>query len=172
MRVVIVGAGPAGAATALLLARRGVEVTLVERERHFDRVFRGEALMPSGLDALHQMGLREKLNALPWRHIESWEIYLERQPVMCFEEPVAELGDLALRVVGQPRLLELFVAEAAQCPTFTFRSPVSVRSLLRNGSGVCGVKVTTPQGEEEIRADLPSGRTDGPRSYAHAPASS
>ena len=157
MRVVIVGAGPAGAATALLLARRGVEVTLVERERHFDRVFRGEALMPSGLDALHQMGLREKLNALPWRHIESWEIYLERQPVMCFEEPVAELGDLALRVVGQPRLLELFVAEAAQCPTFTFRSPVSVRSLLRNGSGVCGVKVTTPQGEEEIRADLTIG---------------
>ena len=123
MRVLIVGAGPAGAATALLLARHGVDVTLVERERHFDRVFRGEAMMPSGLDALHQMGLREQLNALPWRYLESWEIYLERRQVMCFEEPVAELGDLALRVVGQPRLLELFVAQAAQSPASRFAVP-------------------------------------------------
>jgi 2-polyprenyl-6-methoxyphenol hydroxylase-like FAD-dependent oxidoreductase len=52
MNVVIVGAGPAGAATALLLARGGVEVTLVEREPSFERVFRGEGLMPSGIDAL------------------------------------------------------------------------------------------------------------------------
>jgi len=46
MKTVIVGAGPAGAATALLLARAGVAVTLIERETSFERVFRGEGLMP------------------------------------------------------------------------------------------------------------------------------
>ena len=42
MKVLVAGAGPAGAATALLLARCGLDVTLVERERSFERVFRGE----------------------------------------------------------------------------------------------------------------------------------
>ena len=55
--VVIVGAGPGGAALAYLLARRGVEVTLVERQADFDREFRGEGLQPSGIDAFDQMGL-------------------------------------------------------------------------------------------------------------------
>ena len=55
--VVVIGAGPAGAALAWLLADRGVPVTLVERQRDFAREFRGEVLMPSGVDALEQMGL-------------------------------------------------------------------------------------------------------------------
>jgi 2-polyprenyl-6-methoxyphenol hydroxylase-like FAD-dependent oxidoreductase len=59
MKVLVAGAGPAGAATALLLARCGLDVTLVERERSFERerVFRGEGLMPLGIDALFEMGL-------------------------------------------------------------------------------------------------------------------
>ncbi len=58
MRIVIVGSGPAGAALSLLLARNGLDVLLLERETDPERVFRGEGLMPMGLDALHQMGLR------------------------------------------------------------------------------------------------------------------
>ena len=67
--VLIAGAGPAGAATAYLLASRGIDVTLVERETDFDRVFRGEGLMPSGVDALYQMGLDSALDDLPFRHV-------------------------------------------------------------------------------------------------------
>ena len=39
-RAVIVGAGPAGASLAYLLARRGVEVALLERHGDFARTFR------------------------------------------------------------------------------------------------------------------------------------
>ncbi|MCX5966750.1 MAG: FAD-dependent monooxygenase [Cyanobacteria bacterium] len=53
----IVGAGPAGVALALLLARQGVPLTLVEASPTSARQFRGEALMPSGLAALAAMGL-------------------------------------------------------------------------------------------------------------------
>ncbi|MEM7793988.1 MAG: FAD-dependent oxidoreductase, partial [Cyanobacteria bacterium P01_C01_bin.118] len=49
MGVIIVGAGPAGASLAFLLARAGLRVTLLERETTFDRVFRGEGLMPAGM---------------------------------------------------------------------------------------------------------------------------
>jgi len=58
--VVIVGAGPAGMALAYLLARRGVGVTVLETHHDFARVFRGEGLQRSGIDAFRQMGLGEQ----------------------------------------------------------------------------------------------------------------
>src|SRR5438045_4444264 len=74
-RVVIVGAGPAGAALAYLLARRGVEVALLERHPDFARIFRGDGLQPSGLDAFEQMGLGDRLRQLPQAVIKSIDLY-------------------------------------------------------------------------------------------------
>ena len=47
--VLIIGAGPAGASLAFVLASRGIAVTLIERQRDFAREFRGEGPMPSGV---------------------------------------------------------------------------------------------------------------------------
>ena len=47
----IVGAGPAGVMLALLLARKGVEVTLLEEHKDFARDFRG--------DTVHFLGSRD-----------------------------------------------------------------------------------------------------------------
>ena len=59
------GTGPGGATLALLLAQRGGGVTLLERHRDFAREFRGETLMPSGIEALEQMGLGPLLDRVP-----------------------------------------------------------------------------------------------------------
>jgi NADPH-dependent 2,4-dienoyl-CoA reductase/sulfur reductase-like enzyme len=45
-RCVIAGAGPGGSMLALLLARRGVPVTLLEMHKDFDREFRGDTVSP------------------------------------------------------------------------------------------------------------------------------
>ncbi len=74
-RVVIVGAGPAGAALAYLLARRGVEVTLLERHSGFERTFRGDGLQPSGIDAFDQMGLGDRLRRLPQAIVKTIDVY-------------------------------------------------------------------------------------------------
>ncbi len=160
MRVVVVGAGPAGAALSLLLARAGAEVLLVERETDFDRVFRGEGLMPLGLAMLHQMGFRERLRELPGAMLDAWDIHLDRLRVMHIEEPSHELGDLALRVVSQPALLAAMIDEAKTHPGFAFRPGVSARDLLRRGDRVTGLVLATPTGEETVAADLVVG-TDG-----------
>jgi len=42
----IVGGGPAGAVLSLLLARKGIPVTLLEAHMDFDREFRGDTIHP------------------------------------------------------------------------------------------------------------------------------
>src|SRR5262245_20429062 len=70
----IVGGGPAGAVLALLLARQGVPVTLLEAHADFDRDFRGDTLHPSTLEVLDQIGLADRLLELPHAKNRSYSI--------------------------------------------------------------------------------------------------
>jgi 2-polyprenyl-6-methoxyphenol hydroxylase-like FAD-dependent oxidoreductase len=74
-RIVIVGAGPAGAALAYMLARRGAKVALLERHPDFERTFRGDGLQPSGIDVFDQMGLGDRLRQLPKAIIKTIDLY-------------------------------------------------------------------------------------------------
>src|SRR5512133_842508 len=62
----IVGAGPGGAVLALLLARQGVPVVLLEEHRDFEREFRGDTLHPASMETLDEIGLASRL--LKLRH--------------------------------------------------------------------------------------------------------
>ena len=151
----MVGAGPAGTAAALLLARFGVEVKLVEREASFERTFRGEGLMPLGIDALFEMGLRGVLETVPGRAVESWDIWIDGEESLVVPEPVEELGGRPMRVVSQPCLLEKMVEEASRYPTFSFERGARVHDLLRDRDGrVVGAALERGEGPEEARADL------------------
>jgi flavin-dependent dehydrogenase len=58
----IVGGGPAGLATAIEAARRGLEVRLFERQRPVPDKACGEGLMPSGRAALERLGVLRHLD--------------------------------------------------------------------------------------------------------------
>ena len=60
MRVAIIGGGPAGSATAALLARRGAEVVLFE-EGNRPQVIAGESLVPGVVPILQRLGIEEKV---------------------------------------------------------------------------------------------------------------
>ncbi len=155
MKVLVVGAGPAGATAALLLARYGVDVTLIERETSFERVFRGEGLMPLGMDALFQIGLGEVLGSVPQRIVRSWNIWIDGEEVFVVPEPVEKLGERAMRVVSQPALLESIVEEAGRYPSFAFERGVRLRDLIREENGrVVGTKLETDTGPREVGANL------------------
>ncbi|WP_407541882.1 FAD-dependent oxidoreductase (plasmid) [Deinococcus radiomollis] len=60
----IVGGGPAGMVLALLFARQGLSVTVLEAAHDFDRSFRGDTLHPATLELMEQLGLADELLTL------------------------------------------------------------------------------------------------------------
>lgn len=93
-QVAIAGAGPTGAALALELVKRGIPVTLIEAAKDFQRVFRGEGLMPSGLDALEQMGLSAIVEKIPHRPLDAWEFIFDNKQLFRVRNPWGQI-DLA-----------------------------------------------------------------------------
>ena len=67
----VVGGGPAGVMLGYLLARRGVQVTVLEKHKDFFRDFRGDTVHPSTLEVLRELGLLEEFLALPHEKVES-----------------------------------------------------------------------------------------------------
>jgi 2-polyprenyl-6-methoxyphenol hydroxylase-like FAD-dependent oxidoreductase len=156
-RVVIVGAGPAGAALAYLLARRGVEVALLERHSSFERTFRGDGLQPSGIDAFDQMGLGDRLRQLPQAIVNTIDIYRgsRRRARLAIES----LGFIP-RFIPQPAVLAMLTAQSRQHPSFQLHMGTEVRDLIRAGDRVVGVQTDGAGGPREFAADLVLG-TDG-----------
>ena len=147
--IVIVGAGPAGAALAVLLAERGISTTLIERQTDFAREFRGEVLMPGGLRVLELLELDLEAEQIPHRRPARIDLY--RGQRLAFS---AELREPGPKIVSQPELLEALVARAARHSCFELIRGGSVRDLMRSGDRVCGVEVADGGATREIRADL------------------
>ncbi len=149
-QVVIIGAGPTGLTLAMLLAQRGIAVKLIEASRSFRRTFRGEALMPSGLDAIFQMGLADLVAGIPHCALDAWEFIIERRPIFRVDEPL-ETGGKACTLISQPALLEQVLAKANDCPSFEFIQGSAVKDLLWQDGRIAGV---TLGDHREIAADL------------------
>ena len=61
--ILIIGGGPAGATAAALLAQRGRQVVLLEKEEH-PRFHIGESLLPRNTAILDRLGLRDQVAAM------------------------------------------------------------------------------------------------------------
>ena len=144
--VIIVGAGPAGAALGYLLAHRGIDVTLLERQKDFSREFRGEVLMPSGVEAIEEMGLSGPMATVSHQFQESITVYLNGSRVFSQELDAETFEDHPIQAISQPEFLEMLVGEAGKSSLFKLKRGASVKELLFEGERVVGVRARTPEG--------------------------
>ncbi|WP_250550010.1 FAD-dependent oxidoreductase [Pseudonocardia sp. H11422] len=138
--VCVVGGGPAGMVLGLLLARAGIQVTVLEKHADFLRDFRGDTVHASTLTLLDELGLGERFAQLPQRRLD--------RVVVQLDGGTAQLTDLSrlpgahqhIALVPQWDFLDLLADAAEVEPTFTLRRNAEVVGLLRDGGRVTGVR--------------------------------
>jgi 2-polyprenyl-6-methoxyphenol hydroxylase-like FAD-dependent oxidoreductase len=152
--VAIIGAGPAGALTAYLLARMSIRVTLIERHHDFAREFRGEGMTPGGMAAIREAGLWEAFDALPAAPIRTMQMFARGKRFLNLDMAAIIPGNAQLiRLVPQPLLLEMLVAKCADYSGFTLMRGTVVRDLLITDGRVNGLMVGGDAGDVEVKAD-------------------
>lgn len=150
----IVGGGPAGMVLGLLLARAGIEVTVLEKHADFLRDFRGDTVHPTTLRLLDELGLWDKFAALPQSKVDHADLPGDGKPVTMVDFRRLRQPHPYVAMVPQWDLLNL-LAEAGQAePTYTLRLQHEVTGLLRSGARTTGVRYRCPDGDGELQADL------------------
>jgi 2-polyprenyl-6-methoxyphenol hydroxylase-like FAD-dependent oxidoreductase len=153
---VVVGGGPAGMVAGLLLARAGVEVTVLEKHADFLRDFRGDTVHPSTLQLLDELGLADEFAKLPYSKLEQVVFPTGGDRNVT----VADFRRLRVRypyiaMVPQWDLLNLLAEAGQEEPCFTLRMQTEVTDLIHEGDHVRGVRYRTADGGTgEIRAEL------------------
>ena len=153
----IVGGGPAGAVLSLLLARRGISVTLLEMHRDFDREFRGDTIHPSVMEILDQIGLAEKLHEIPHTKVSGPTLQFANGSITPFNLGRLKTKFPYILMVPQSRFLEFMTGEAAKYPHFALVMHANANRFVEEEGVVRGVRYLSPDGMHEIRAQLTVG---------------
>ena len=172
--VCVVGGGPAGMMLAVLLARNGLSVTVLEKHADFLRDFRGDTIHASTLNLIDELGWGDEFLSLPHQKIHrlSGVFGGERHTVADCTRLAGRHRYIAL--MPQWDFLDFLAGKAAQYPGFTLLRSTKVDGLLRDpappsGSSppggpapsdssargpVVGVTAEGPDGRIEVRARL------------------
>lgn len=153
----IVGAGPAGAVLALLLARQGISVMLLEAHKDFDRDFRGDTIHPSVMEIMDEVGLADRLLQLPHAKMRQITIKTEAESVTLADFSQLKTRYPYIMMLPQVHFLEFIIEEAKSYPNFQLVLGANVQELIEEDGVIWGVRYRGHGGWHEVRAILTVG---------------
>ncbi|OIK05274.1 NAD(P)/FAD-dependent oxidoreductase [Streptomyces monashensis] len=159
--VIVIGARCAGSPTAMLFARQGYRVLLLEKARFPQDTLSSHYIHQQGVALLHRWGLLDRLREAGCRPITRQSYEAPGVRIEGFSLPID-----GLRTTYAPRryVLDPILADGAVAAGVEFRESCAVNDLVFEGDRVVGVRYTTPGGTEATdRARLVVG-ADGMRS--------
>ncbi len=133
--VVIAGAGPAGSVLAVLLAREGLEVQVLDRGTFPRGKACGEVLNPAGVSTLQKLDLGEAVKAAGPAELVGWDMRVPEGPRMkgSFPAKGAEDGPRAWGISRS--VLDTALVKAARESGAQVREGVKVVGVERAGAG-------------------------------------
>jgi 2-polyprenyl-6-methoxyphenol hydroxylase-like FAD-dependent oxidoreductase len=159
---VVVGARVAGASTAMLLARAGMRVLVVDKSAYRSDTTSTHAIMRAGVMQLHRWGLLERIAAAGTPAIRRTTFHYGTETVVVDIKPRDGIDALY-----SPRrtVIDAILADAAAASGARVEYGVRFEDVLRDASGrVCGVSLVDADGEaRQVEADVVIG-ADGMRS--------
>jgi 2-polyprenyl-6-methoxyphenol hydroxylase-like FAD-dependent oxidoreductase len=156
-RCVIAGGGPAGILLGYLLARAGIDTTVLEKWPDFFRDFRGDTIHPSTMEVLYELGLLDDFLKLPHNEMTRMALHVGGRKVI-----VADLSHLKthcpyIAFIPQWDFLNFLSAKAKDFPHFHLLMETEATDLIKENGRVVGVRAKNKDGEFDIRAELTVG---------------
>ena len=153
-RCCIAGGGPAGMMLGFLLARAGIDVTVLEKHADFLRDFRGDTIHPSTLEVMAELGLLDQFLKIP--HTEAHTLggaFGDAQfTFVDFSHLPTRCKFIAL--MPQWDFLNFLADHGRRYPNFHLRMQAEAVDLIEEGERIIGVRADTADGPLEVRADL------------------
>ena len=142
---IVIGARCAGSPTAMLLARKGYQVLLLERAALLSDVPRGHVIMPTGTALLKQWGLLDRVLASNCPPIA--QLTIDLGPFALSAPPMLADDDAP---ICAPRhgILDRILADAAVEAGAELREGFVVEEILMEGERVIGIRGHGPDGRE------------------------
>ena len=163
----IVGGGPCGLMLGFLLARAGVDVTVLEKHGDFLRDFRGDTIHPSTMEVMFELGLLDQFLKLPHKKeaVIAERFGRDEYALADFRHLPTRAKFLAL--MPQWDFLNFLAQQARNYPSFRLLMQAEAVELIEEADQVTGVRANTPDGAIEVHAELTVG-CDGRNSAVRA----
>ena len=153
-KVAISGGGPAGIMLGYLLARSGVDVTVLEKWPDFFRDFRGDTIHPSTMENLYELGILDKFLTLHHSKTRQIEINISGEPVIVADFSYLSLREPYIAFIPQWDFLNFITSEAKRFPSFHLMMNTEATDLITDNDKVIGMKAKNAEGTFDIHAEL------------------
>ncbi len=162
--LIIVGSGAGGLVLALELAKKGLQVAILDRQPHPVSLPRGEIIQPNGLGLLDRLGLLPELLGLNIYQNNRVDFFQAAGPLLCTIDyrvlpPPHSYSLILLPQVAQ----DLFLKRMGQSSNISFLWGTTFRGLVYEGARLAGVEVERNGQRTTLRAPMIVGG-DGARS--------
>ncbi|AQS35435.1 2-polyprenyl-6-methoxyphenol hydroxylase-like oxidoreductase [Shewanella psychrophila] len=151
-QICIVGGGPAGLVLALKLAKSGVDVTVLEANKSYERSFRGESIQPDTVGIFHELGIADAINEhgyMIFKELEVWERDSKRLNMNYTKMPYQHKFMID---VPQPVFLNALAEKLAQYPNAKLIRGAAFDGVIEKDDTVIGVTYREAGEKKSIHA--------------------